>query len=245
MIEKQQLQCSILKIVSEVREPVGSGFICESLKLQGFDISEATVGRLLRELDIDGFTQKVGFKGRSLTFSGQEKLLELEREKDIHHYGNKLINTIKVTGLEELLEILTARRVIESQLAKLAASNITPDEIKQVQTIIDRQQRHVDQGQSIAQDDVDFHSIIAKIAGNRVLDAAMALIRQHGQLSPIFEHIRKEVKSGVVLEHKEICKALISKDPEVAEKAMLKHITNLEKDVIKYWETVNNNEVSL
>lgn len=241
MIEKKRLQCAILKIVSNSQDPVGSGFICDNLKLQGYDISEATVGRLLRELDIEGFTEKVGFKGRSLTFLGKEKLTELEKESDIHHYGNELISAIKATGLAELLEILTARKVIESQLAKLAAECITQDDITEIQNIIDRQQRHVEQGHSIAQDDVDFHCIIARIARNRVLEAAMALIRQHGQLSPIFEHIRKEVKSGVVLDHREIFEALATKNPEAAEKAMLKHITNIEEDVIKFWETVYNN----
>lgn len=243
-MEKKQLQCSILSILSKAEDPVGSGYICEYLKLQGYNISEATVGRILRELDIKGYTQKIGFKGRSLTLLGKEKLIELETEKDIHHYGRELISAIKATGLEELLEILTARKVIESQLAKLAAQCITDEEIVEVQRLIDRQQMHVELGQSIAQDDVDFHNIIARIARNRVLETAMALIRQHGQLSPIFEYIRKEVKSGVVLDHKEIYEALAKKDPEAAEKAMVKHITNLEADVIKYWENVYENAVN-
>ena len=65
----------------------------------------------------------------------------------------------------------------------------------------------------------------------------MDLIRQHGQLSPMLEYIRKEVKSTVLLDHKNIYKAIASRKPELAEKAMIIHIENLERDVKKYWKT--------
>ena len=35
-------------------------------------ISEATVGRMLRQLDIENYTEKVGFKGRKLTPIGKK-----------------------------------------------------------------------------------------------------------------------------------------------------------------------------
>lgn len=105
-----------------------------------------------------------------------------------------MLNVIKVTGKQELLDLLIARKAIESQLAKLAAMYITDEEISEMQNIVKRQQMHVKEGISIADDDVEFHKIISKAARNRVLDAAMDLIRQHGQLSPMLEFIRKKSK---------------------------------------------------
>ncbi|HHW02712.1 MAG TPA: FCD domain-containing protein [Thermoanaerobacterales bacterium] len=242
LLEKQHLFYMILKTIANSHVPVGSGYIRDSLKMQGLDISEATAGRILRELDIKGYTEKVGFKGRYLTASGYKKMKELEQEHRINHYGNELVNAIKVTGKQELLDILTARKAIESQLAKLAAQFITPEEIHKMEEIIQNQQEHVDKGISIADDDIKFHKAIAQAAKNRVLDAAMDLIRQHGQISPILEYIRKEVKSTVLLDHKNIFQAIVSKDTEMAEKAMIRHIENLANDVKKYWEIVYNNE---
>lgn len=245
LYERQRLLFFILKAIENSQVPVGSGYIRNSLQMQGFDISEATVGRLLRQLDIKECTEKIGFKGRKLTDIGKRKLEELERENTINHYGEELLNVIRVTGKQELLDALMARKAIESQLAKLAAMYITDEEIQEMKQVIKRQQMHVNEGISIAEDDVEFHKIISKAARNRVLDAAMDLIRQHGQLSPMLEYIRKEVKSTVLLEHKNIYKAIASRKPELAEQAMVRHIEKLERDVKKYWEIVyeedNNN----
>lgn len=241
--ERQRLIYLILKIISNSRLPVGSGYIRDNLKLQGIEISEATAGRILRELDTEGYTEKVGFKGRTLTSNGKQKLKELDHEFKINHYGNELVNVIKVTGRQELLDILTARKAIEGQLAKLAAQFITKKEIQELHEIIKSQQKHVQEGVSIAEDDVKFHKLIAQAAKNRVLDAALDLIRQHGQLSPILEFIRKEVRSTVLLDHKNIYEAIVSRNSELAEKAMTLHIENLMSDVQKYWESAYKDEM--
>jgi len=240
--EKLRLLFFILKAIDNSQVPVGSGYIRNSLQMQGLDISEATVGRILRQLDVKGYTEKIGFKGRKLTSIGKKRLEELERENTINHYGKELLNVIRVTGKQELLDALIARKAIESQLAKLAAMYITDEEIHEMQNIIKRQEIHVKEGISIADDDVEFHKLISKAARNRVLDAAMDLIRQHGQLSPMLEYIRKEVKSTVLLDHKNIYEAIASRDHELAEKAMINHIEKLERDVKQYWEIVHNEE---
>lgn len=245
LYEKQRLLFFILKAIDNSQVPVGSGYIRNSLQMQGFDISEATVGRMLRQLDIKECTEKIGFKGRKLTTIGKKKLEELERENTINHYGKELLNIIRVTGKQELLDALMARKAIEGQLAKLAAMYITDDEIHEMKQVIKRQQMHVNEGISIAEDDVEFHKIISKAARNRVLDAAMNLIRQHGQLSPMLEYIRKEVKSTVLLDHRNIYKAIASRKPELAEEAMVRHIEKLERDVKKYWEIVYEKDNNL
>jgi len=237
--DKMRMLFLILKSIDNSEVPVGSGYVRNILQMQGINISEATVGRILRQLDIKGYTEKIGFKGRKLTPAGKKKLRELERENTINHYGKELLNVIKVTGKQELLDLLIARKAIESQLAKLAAMYITDEEISEMQNIVKRQQMHVKEGISIADDDVEFHKIISKAARNRVLDAAMDLIRQHGQLSTMLEFIRKEVKSTVLLDHKKIFDAIASRNPELAEKAMIDHIEKLERDVKRYWEIVN------
>ncbi|SHM74399.1 GntR family transcriptional regulator, L-lactate dehydrogenase operon regulator [Caldanaerovirga acetigignens] len=236
--EKKQLLYQVLKTISNSSVPVGSGFVRESLRLNGYDISEATVGRILREMDAEGYTEKVGFKGRILTSYGIEKLRELEHDHKIHHYGNELINVIKVTGRKNLIDILIARKVIESQLARFAAQYITRRELKEIEEVIKFQRIHVEKGLSIAEDDVRFHKLIAQAARNRVLDAALDLIRQHGQLSPVLEYIRKKVKSKVLLDHEKIFEAIASRNPEEAENAMVNHIENLIEDVEKYWNMV-------
>lgn len=237
-IEKSQIFYLILKTIANSKEPVGSGSVKNNLVSQGFKLSEATVGRILKDMDIQGYTEKIGYKGRNITELGKQKLKKMEHEKLISHYGQELLNIIRRTGKKELLDILIARKCIEGQLAKLAAKNITEKEIKEMEAILNSQHKHMASGMRIACDDVKFHKKIAVAAKNRVLDAAMDLIRQHGQLAPIFEYIRKRVKSIVLSDHREIFEAIRLRNPELAEKAMIKHIENIERDVNKYWEMI-------
>lgn len=225
-----------LKIIGNSLSPIGSGLISEELKSLGFNISEATVGRILRDLDIKGYTEKVGFRGRILTEKGKEKLKTIEQENEIKQYGNEFINLLKVSRKDELLDILVARRAIERELARLAAINAKEADIEALEKIVQSHERHFENFITGAKDDVDFHKLIAKMAKNRILDAAMDLIRQHGQLSPVLGYIRKEVKSTVVSDHKKILEAIAKRDPDKAERAMVRHIENLIQDVNRYWE---------
>ncbi len=57
----------VLHLLSISEEPLGAGSIREELARSGMDLSEASVGRLLRGLDGRGFTTRIGFQGRLLT----------------------------------------------------------------------------------------------------------------------------------------------------------------------------------
>lgn len=238
--EKERIEHSILEIIYGAEEPIGSGLISERLKALGFNVSEATIGRMLREYDNIGFTEKVGFKGRILTKKGFNRLKELDNQTIREHYGYELMNLLNVKKKEELKDILIARKAIERELARLAAENITPKEIEYLKEIIKLNEEHIKQSGSGADEDVKFHKIIAQAAKNKILKAAIDLIRQDAQLSPVLETIRKNVKGTVIEDHKKILKALEKRSPEEAEKAMVAHIEGLIKDVEKYWEITHN-----
>lgn len=230
----------ILKIIENSDYPIGSGIISEELKAYGLDISEATVGRTLRELDLNGYTDKVGFRGRTLTKKGKNKLNELKQEYELKQYGNDLINLLKVEKKNELIDILIARKAIERELSRLAALNAEDSDINILQNIVNSHDTHIDDFMAGAIDDVKFHKYIARMSKNRILEAAMDLIRQQGQLSPVLGYIRNKVKSSIVSDHKNILTAISQKNPDEAEKAMIKHIDNLIRDVNKYWGKANN-----
>ena len=70
--DKMRMLFLILKSIDNSEVPVGSGYVRNILQMQGINISEATVGRILRQLDIKGYTEKIGFKGRKLTPAGKK-----------------------------------------------------------------------------------------------------------------------------------------------------------------------------
>ncbi|MDF2500631.1 MAG: hypothetical protein K0Q77_1345 [Anaerosporomusa subterranea] len=242
--ERERLESDVLAIIRDADQPVGSGLLSATLRQLGHVVSEATIGRLLRDFDLAGYTQKAGFQGRSLSTAGREKLAALADKERNLLWGAEFADALKGHNKEKLLEVLIARRAIESELAALAALNATEEELKQLNGIVDDQRRTLAAGNMTARQDVDFHALIARMARNRVLESAVGLIRQDTQLSPVLEYIRKHVNSMIYIDHDNIRKAVSTRQPAQARQAMISHIDNLIADVERYWETTATRDAS-
>ena len=231
MEEKGQLFL-LLKFIGESDKPVGSGTACLALCNANHQVSEATAGRLLRELDERGFTERLGFKGRVLTNEGKDYLHKLTNENNRMVFSQQLARIVKSRNKDELLDILVARKAIEREIARLAAIKITGEQLYRMEKIVANQ---LNAENNVEVGDVAFHNALAEAAGNRVLKAALELIRQDAQLSPVLGFIRKQVHSKIFADHFKIFQAVASRDPEAAEQVMVEHIENIMADVHKYW----------
>jgi len=232
---KENQEFLILQTLAQADHPLGSGLLKELLTSQGHELSEATAGRLLRELDHKGYTEKLGFRGRRITVAGRARLEELGQKQAHRNYGEQLIAALNLGGKQDLIELLVARRAIESELARLAAASATREEIAELKAIVREQDAQLRRGFTGAQQDVEFHRTVAAASRNKVLQAAMDLIRHNGQLSPVLEEIRRQVKSALVDDHLQILGAIADRDQEKAYQAMRRHIEGLIGDVEKYW----------
>ena len=235
--DKEQLEYDMLSILGETAHPIGCGTLNALLGKREYDLSEATVGRVLRDFDIAGYTEKAGFQGRILSEQGRAKLLVLMELEKRFFCETEFVSALKGHSKDQLLEVLVARRAIESELAALAAEKSSPGELKKLQAVAEQQRANLFKGLITADQDVAFHACIAGMANNRVLASAIALIRQDSQLSPVLDGIRRHVRSMVYIDHAAICDAIVAQDPEAARRAMVNHINNLIDDVKRYDET--------
>ncbi len=225
----------VLEIIDGFNEPVGSGTISTELKRKVGEISEATVGRLLRRLDERGWTEKEGFRGRVLTEEGKVALEKLREENKRKDDTTRFLELTRVEEKEELINILIARRAIEREIARLAAEKATEKDVEGLTEIIERNLGKIKASKPGADEDVAFHKFLAEIADNKFLEVALDLIRQEGQLSPILEYVRQRVGSAIVADHKMVLDAIARGDAEGAERAMVDHIEGIIADVDKYW----------
>lgn len=162
--------------------------------------------------------------------------MRIQRERI--EYGTEFLKVLDSKSQKEFIDILNARKIIEGYQARLAAINITPDIAEEMKNAIDLQAKHSKKEIS-AEYDALFHKLISSVAGNKVLDVMLDLLRQDGQLGPALVYIRKQMKASIVVDHEKIMAAIVSNDPDAAEQAMVVHIENLIKDVKKYWEKIS------
>jgi GntR family transcriptional regulator, transcriptional repressor for pyruvate dehydrogenase complex len=242
--DREKIEYAVLKALRDADgKPLGCGSIAIKLQALGHFFSEATVGRILRELDFSGVTKKAGFRGRSLSDSGLVRLVELEEKARRLRFGEELMIAVQGHTKEELIDVLIARRAIESELAYLAAKNAQAAEVHELREVLDRQFFMLKNGASAADEDVHFHQIITQMARNRVLAAAVALIRQDVQLSPVLEHIKRQVHSLLhVTDHQKIVENIASGNSDGARAAVVENINNLIADVEKYWQAIDQSK---
>lgn len=231
----QMLEYGILRILSERDGPVGSGTLEIELRKRGFRVSAPTVGRKLRELEVEGYLTKVSVQGRTLSEAGRMRLQQLEREDNLQSSSEALHRLIARGSKEEILELLEARRIIEREIIRLAVRQATDRDLERIERILQRQEERVARGELAVAEDVRFHDALAEIGGNRVLRSMLSILRQQGQYTYIITYIRSRVGGRLAVDHREILKAIRGRDVVRAQHAVDEHLRKLMRDVERYW----------
>jgi GntR family L-lactate dehydrogenase operon transcriptional regulator len=229
----QHVEHAILHIL-ERSGTLGSGGIWDKLAALGYPGSEPTVGRFLRALDRQKLTCRVSNRGRQVTPDGRQRLVELCEAADQLRYETELLRTLRVATIDDVLDVLVARRAIERETCRLAAINATEEDLAALAATIAEQRRTLRTTGLGIDADVRFHALIAQAARNRVLTAALERIRRDRQISLMLDAILQRVNRKWVTGHVQIFEAIRSRAPERAERAMLHHIDSVIDDVQRY-----------
>ncbi|MCS5422353.1 MULTISPECIES: FCD domain-containing protein [Psychrilyobacter] len=217
---------SILRLLEKHKKPTGASLIKRELKNLKINISEATIGRILFDLDNIGFTLKDGYRGRVITDKGKLYLNNLQRKKDRREKGELFLSALNIQEIDRLLEALEARKVIESQMAKFAAAKSNIQTKKDFKRIIESHEKMV-KNLTEYEYNIPFHKYIATLAGNKILELMLQMVVEDTRFTPALKKIEKNLGMKTIEEHKNIAHAIIEKNPEAAEKAMADHIDSL------------------
>jgi len=229
------LDYHILKILGEREAPVGSGTLQIELRRRGFRLSAPTVGRKLREMEVDGHLVKVGVQGRALTDTGRVHLAELGRRVMLQTSSETLHRLVESGGKDEILDLLEARRIIEREIIRLAVQRAGERDLQRLAQILRKQEQQVARGELGVAEDVEFHDALAEIGANKVLRSLLAVLRQQGQYTYVITYIRARVGGRLAVDHVEILEALRGRDLARAQRAVDDHLRKLMRDVERYW----------
>lgn len=213
----------VLRLLEETEGPVGAGTVRERLSAEGISASEATVGRLLRDLDRRGLTSRVGFQGRVLTEQGSSRLAELRAAREQVASAETFIGKIFSANEKTLLDLLETRKAVERQIARLAAEKGGSSLRKELGALAGRlagmgRSRSLHPGEYRA-----FFLALAKTAGNDVLSALEDLLLGSDAGAGLTggDAGRLAGELGAILD------AVAGKDPDAAEDAAARHIDGM------------------
>lgn len=126
------------------------------------------------------------------------------------------------------LELLRARRVVEGEIAALAATHAKRRHLQAIREAIDFMQEEVDRGLAPLKGDRAFHAAVAQASDNAVLLDTVHTFwdARHG---PLFERLGGHFESApvwrlAIAEHEAVLAAIRLRDAEGARSAMQQHM---------------------
>lgn len=230
---EEKILFDVMSFLHKQRSPEGAGSVQRYLENKGHTMAEATVGRLLREMDDRGYTEKRSNQGRTLSERGLARFRELEMKQWQEQWAEGFIGPSGAMEPSKMLELLAARIPVETEIAKLAATNATAEDVQSLRALVEKQEALAQKGEPVSDLDTEFHRSLAKASKNSVLEAVVELLRKKEEYTQEFESIRKQAGHIYNSEHRKIFEAIEQRDPELAQLTMRRHLDSLAAAVPK------------
>jgi GntR family transcriptional regulator, transcriptional repressor for pyruvate dehydrogenase complex len=215
------------KVAQQIQRMILDGLLKPGDKLpperelaETFQVSRSSLRDAIRTLELIGLVEPRQGEGTVVRDLNTDSLVNP-------------IATMLVHKRELLHELLDLRRMIEPPLTARAAKNCKPEEIAYLEDILKRQKEKVDRGELAVEEDSEFHYAIAQAARNsvvlKVVDVFMDLLRESRERSLQVEGRLRRSFAG----HQRILAAIKRRDSVAAERAMRRHIEEIEGIVLR------------
>jgi len=135
-------------------------------------------------------------------------------------------------------ELIEARRLFEGEAAALAATNITDEQIAQLEDLLERM--HIEEEVRGEDADKEFHLVIARATGNGAIIATVENLwewRNRPLARNILTRARGMGLEPRILEHRRVVDALKARDPAAARQAMRNHLERVIEHLLHATET--------
>jgi GntR family transcriptional repressor for pyruvate dehydrogenase complex len=169
------------------------------------------------------------------------RALALMRVVDIRRGNGTYITSLEPTQLIShldfvfskdsvaLVQLLEARRVVETGNVRLAALRITEGEIAELEDLVFSLASCIDDPDRFSELDIALHDALCAAANNFLLLQYMNIASTLGRVSRERTGGLREVREAALRDHRRLLEALRAHDPEAAERAMRDHLDHVEE----------------
>lgn len=161
----------------------------------------------------------------------RQALTRLAKDGIVQLYPNRGAFVASPT-IKEARDILAVRRLIEPEVARIAATSFRPAELRRLRAHLDREAhaRHRNDNRSVVKLSGEFHMLLAELAGNGAISKIM------NELCPVTSLVIALYDAHVPDccpedDHGTILEAIQSGDADRAFLAMMEHLGNIERSL--------------
>lgn len=162
----------------------------------------------------------------------REAIGRLEAEGLVERKAGRVV--VREVRLQEFVEILHVRKLLECDAAREAANNIDAKELQRVRTEIEKLlENRVTSAKELRTVDDMFHTLIAEASNNKLIVELVTDLRRR---TAMFDHDRMPTRMlPGNREHLDIIDALEKRDGTLASARMARHINNVHKSIFEKW----------
>jgi GntR family transcriptional regulator, transcriptional repressor for pyruvate dehydrogenase complex len=191
-----------------------------------FNVSRTTLREALRVLSSQHLITKIpGARGGNFVQS-----------VDYRSLGTVMMEAVAnllTLGSIRFEEVADVRQYLEVPSVRLAAANRSEQDLTELGGIVRRQKTASVDDPEIPDLDRQFHTLIARASGNRVLASLVAAL--HHATEPVhYLDLSPEVGRQTVRQHAAILRAIEHQDPDDGEKAIVDHLTYLRRHLLAH-----------
>lgn len=136
-----------------------------------------------------------------------------------------------------LRDLLEARKIVECELAALAAERAGDAEREALDEALVTMRGALDDPAAYVRGDSAFHRTLVRAAGNRVLERMSRPMQELVSYAQALTDTVPGVLARALAEHEAIAAAVARRDPDGARREMRIHLTHTERDVIALTES--------
>ncbi len=135
-----------------------------------------------------------------------------------------------------VFDLIQIREILEPSLAAIAAENATEEEIELLSNIARALEEKYKQGEDTVPLDIEFHSQIAKMSHNRVVELIFPILAK--SIPEITEYTQKTLLAESMLDHQQIWQQIKNHNSFAAEAFMRTHLMRNKEFIIKRKENL-------
>jgi len=220
-------------VIEEIKQMLIDGRLKEGEKLpnqndfaEQLGVSRLSLREALHTLQLLGVIRQKPKTGTIITVGDPDKWI-------------KPVTPPMLDDEKSIMELLEARKIVESTIAAVAAKNITDEEIEKLKKIMEETEEIFSKKdlQKYKELDAEFHLLIVNASNNRYLVNMYMIVYN---LAKQFMVEAYEVMPGLLMEalkmHKLIFVAISERDEQKAAKAAMNHIALIEKQFKSYYQ---------
>lgn len=217
---------SLLSEVKNCEAPVGAAYLSNQL-----ESSAATIGRMLKRAEDEGYLKSISNKGRVLTEDGETFLANHYTKNEMVQSAEKVIELAFSNETENIIDVLELRKLMEPHIVRLATEKATDEDKEAVKDMDFEHQYVLRKGRSGFEEDLDVHLKFAELSGNKAMYQVLKLLLTENDIYDYLASITVSGKPGSYSDHEKFLEAYYAGDANGAAKAMETHIDNLIKMV--------------